>query len=91
MKKSFAFAFAALVVGLFAFPAVGAMPVFRPYAVSPRKIVIGKTPKLTLVKNGKICFEVVKPANYAAGPAAAELTGRLSQITGQKVAVVSRG
>ena len=90
MKKSLSFAFAAFMAGLLVFPAEGAMPVFRPYAVSPRRIVIGKTPKLTLVKDGKINFEVVKPVNGAAGPAAAELTGRLSQITGQKVAVVPK-
>ena len=58
---------------------------FVPNAVSPRKIVIGKKPLITLCKNGKSDFEVVKPANPAAGPAVKELIERLAQITGKKI------
>ena len=62
---------------------------FQPRAVSARVIKIGKTPAITLCKEGKAEFEVVKPANPAAAPAAAELISRLAQITGKKVAPVA--
>ena len=57
---------------------------------SPRKIVIGKEPVITLCKGGKAEFEVVRPANKAAEPAAKELIERLAQITGKKVKPVAQ-
>ena len=59
--------------------------VFKPYPVSPRKIEIGSKPIITLCTNGEAAFEVVKPANPAAGSAAGELIARLAQITGKTV------
>ena len=38
---------------------------FKPYAVSPRIIKIGKTPQITLCKDGKSDIEVVKPKDPA--------------------------
>ena len=58
--------------------------------VSPRKIVIGKEPVITLCKDGKAEFEVVRPANAAANQAADELIERLAQITGKKVKSVAK-
>jgi hypothetical protein len=58
--------------------------------VSPRKIVIGEKPAITLCKGGKAEYEVVKPANPAAAPAAKELIERLAQITGKKVKPVAK-
>ena len=66
------------------------VPSFRPRAVSARVIKIGKTPAITLCKDGKAAFEVVKPANPAAAPAARELIERLAQITGEKVNPVAK-
>jgi len=64
---------------------------FKPYPVSPRKIVIGKDPQITLCKDGKAAFEVVKPANPAAAKEALkELLLRLEQITGRKVVPVAK-
>ncbi|MBQ7208670.1 MAG: DUF4838 domain-containing protein [Lentisphaeria bacterium] len=61
---------------------------FRPAPQHPRKIVIGGKPAITLCKDGIAEFEVVKPANPAAAPAAKELIERLAQITGKKVEAV---
>jgi len=58
--------------------------------VSPRKIVIGEKPAITLCKGGKAEYEVVKPANPAAAPAAKELIEQLAQITGKKVKPVAK-
>ena len=63
---------------------------FTPYAVSKRVINIGSKPALTLVKDGKVCFEVVRPANPVAGRAARELVARLSEITGKKISAVKK-
>ena len=65
-------------------------PVFKTYPVSPRKIVIGDKPVITLCKDGKAEFEVVKPANPAANQVANELIARLAQITGKKVKPVAK-
>ncbi|MBO4646843.1 MAG: DUF4838 domain-containing protein [Lentisphaeria bacterium] len=64
--------------------------VFKTHPVSPRKIVIGEKPVITLCKDGKVEFEVVKPANPAANQAANELIARLAQITGKKVKPVAK-
>ena len=63
---------------------------FTPYAISKRVINIGSKPALTLVKDGKVCFEVVRPANPVAGRAARELVARLSEITGKKISAVKK-
>ena len=63
---------------------------FTPNPVSPRKIVIGKEPVITLCKNGKAEFEVVKPTNPGAVRAAKELIARMEQITGKKAAMVEK-
>ena len=57
---------------------------------SPRKIVIGKKLVITLCKDGKAEFEVVKPTNPAAHLAMKELIERLIQITGKKVTPVAQ-
>jgi len=64
--------------------------ILRDYPVSQRKSVIGDKPIITLCKDGKAEFEVVKPANPAAGPAVSELIARLSQITGKTVKAVEK-
>lgn len=66
------------------------VPRFKPYADSPRIINIGKQPRLTLCKDGKVSFEVVKPADKAAENAAEELLLRLTQITGKKIKTVAK-
>ena len=58
--------------------------------VSQRIINIGQKQEITLVKGGKVLFEVIRPANKNAAPAAAELISCLSQITGQKIKTVAK-
>ena len=86
MKRS-TFAYTLLLLLLGAVPLEG-VPRFVPRAVSQRKINIGKQAALILIDKGKVNFEVVKPANPAAMPAAQELLLRLSEIAGTKLAMV---
>ena len=61
---------------------------FKPYAVSPRIIRIGKTPQITLCREGKSDIEVVKPKEPAVDAAVKELVSRLHEITGTKPRIV---
>ena len=63
---------------------------FKPYAVSKRVINIGQKPEITLLKDGKVCFEVVSPVNPAASLAAKELVARLNEIAGTGIKTVKK-
>ena len=63
---------------------------FQLKAVSPRRIVVGDKPVITLCENGKINFEVVKPANPDANKALSEFIDMMFQITGAKVKPVEK-
>ena len=68
-----------------------AMPVFAPKAVSPRRYAEGKAPEITLIKEGKVNFEIVSPRTAApiarfAAKELAEFTGR---IANSKVTVLT--
>ena len=65
-------------------------PWLKTEPVSKRIINIGKKQEITLVKDGKVQFEVVRPSNPYARAAAAELTAFLSKITGQKISIVAK-
>lgn len=62
---------------------------FSPTPLSPRRIIVGKTPVITLCRNGKAAFEIVRPKNAAAMPAAIELADKLHKITGLEVNLVA--
>ena len=83
------FCFSLSLVLTFATAAVH-VPRFKPYAGSPRIIRIGQTPRLELCRDGKILFEVVKPADKAAQTALLELLLRLEEMTGQKIQTVAK-
>ena len=88
MRKQYAMT--TLILAMAVVPMLAQTP-FKPYPVSPRKIVIGKEPQITLCKDGEAAFEVVKPANPAAAKEALkELLLRLEQITGRKVVPVAK-
>ena len=89
MKKVF---LRAVLLSLAAAAAAGAQDPtpFKPYAVSPRVIKIGNTPRITLCRDGKSNIEVVKPKDPAVEAAVGELVSRLHEITGTKPAVVAR-
>ena len=63
---------------------------FKPYAVSPRVVKIGNTPQITLCRDGKATFEIVKPADPAVDNAVNELKTRLFEITGAKAQIVAK-
>ena len=62
---------------------------FSPTPLSPRRIIVGKTPVITLCRNGKAAFEIVRPKNAAAMPASIELADKLHKITGLEVNLVA--
>lgn len=65
---------------------------FAPKAVSERRISIGETPVITLMKDGNIQFDLVMPtsANSAVKNAGNEFTQLLSTITGAQIEIVSK-
>lgn len=69
-----------------------AMPRFEPRAVSPRRYAVGQSAEITLVRNGKVSFEIVAPPSAApiAKFAAQELADFMGKITGSKLKVLPK-
>ena len=75
-----------------AFICCGTTPVFAPKAESPRRYNMGSKAEITLVKGGKVNFQIVAPRSAApiARFAAQELAGFAGLMTNSKITVAAK-